>query len=105
MIVFIIIYVMMTKKEYVLKVLEKVKWYRDKAETILQYISMHDDEGYIDYMYNKCVNAVDVAVHTKNEDKIKELWSILNNIHEKEIVSRKVDGDDIEKLDKLFESL
>ena len=95
----------MTKKEYVIKVLEKVKKYRDKAETIQKYLSTHEDEEYLSYIYEKCVKAINIAVKTKNENKIKELWSILNEIHEKEAISKKADEDDVVKLDKLLESL
>jgi len=95
----------MTKKEYVLKVLEKVKGYWDRAEKIGQYISTHDDEGYLNYLYEKCVVAVDMAIQAKNEDKIKELWNILDKIHEQEAISKKADEEDITKLDQLLENL
>jgi len=95
----------MTKKDYVLKVLEKVKSYWDKADTIKEYITTHDDEEYINYMYDKCVSAVESAVKTKAADKIKQLGSILSDIHEKEAVSKKADEEDIAKLDQLLASL
>ena len=95
----------MTKKDYVLKVLEKVKDYRDKAETIKNYITTHDDEEYINYMYDKCVNAVELTVKTKDSNKIQQLGKFLDQVHEKEAISKKADEEDIAKLDQLLESM
>jgi hypothetical protein len=95
----------MTKKEYVLKVLEKVKEYRDKAEMIKTYLMTHDDEEYVNYMYDKCVNAVEVAVKTKDANKVQKLGKLLDEIHQKEAVSKKADEEDINKLDELLSSL
>lgn len=61
----------MTKKEYVLKVLDKVKEYRDKADMIKQYLLTHNDEVYINYMYEKCVNAIDITIKNKTKTKDK----------------------------------
>lgn len=95
----------MTKKDYVLKVLEKVKDYRDKAEIITKYILTHDDEWYVNYMYDKCVSAVESAVKTKDENKIQQLGKFLDQVHEKEAISKKADEEDIAKLDQLLLSL
>jgi hypothetical protein len=95
----------MTKKEYIIKVLEKVTGYWDKAIIIKEYIATHDDEQYINYLYENFVIAVEKTTKEQNNNKIKLLSNYIADLHEKEVLSKQADEEDIVKLDNLLSTL
>lgn len=95
----------MTKKDYVLKLLDKVAGSWSQAEAVKNYLSLHDDQSYIDYLYEKFVEAVDQTLHDQWQDKIKSLVSFLENIKQQELVDRQADEADLQKLDQLLQTL
>jgi len=60
----------MTKKEYVLKFLDKVKGRRQKEPIIRDYLSKNDDEEYTEYLYKEFTKIVNDIVAKKEEKKM-----------------------------------
>lgn len=93
----------MTKKEYILRVLDKSLPYWQGAASIKeQILSETVSDDYIEETYQKCVKAVDITLQQQNEDKAQQLWQYLESLHEKEKFSQEADQKDIENLEKLL---
>ncbi|MDD3262748.1 MAG: hypothetical protein PHR61_02785 [Candidatus Absconditabacteria bacterium] len=92
----------MTKKEYVLKVLDKVKGYWAKEPMIRTYIDTHDDEKYINYLYDKFVVAVKNTLKKQETEKLQALTKNLDILKSKESDSYLADEEDLKKLDELL---
>lgn len=95
----------MSKKEYVLKILDKLQWYRAKEKPIREYLLANDDEEYVNYLYDQFVQAVDSTLKDTFNNKAKSLAQYLDDVKIKESVSRKADEEDLKKLDQLLNSL
>ncbi len=92
----------MTKKEYVIKVLDKVKWYWQKEPMIRAYIDTHDDQKYINYLYDKFVVAVKNTLKKQEAEKLQALTNNLDILKSKESDSYLADEEDLKKLDELL---
>ncbi len=93
----------MTKKEYILRVLDKSlpywKWAAFIKEKIL---SETVSPEYIEETYQKCVKAVDITLQQQKQSNAQQLWQYLASLHEKERISQEADQRDIENLEKLL---
>ncbi len=93
----------MTKKEYILRVLDKSlpywQWAAFIKEKILSEIVTPE---YIEETYQKCVKAVDITLQQQNQSNAQQLSQYLASLHEKEKVSQEADQRDIENLEKLL---
>lgn len=93
----------MKKKEYILRVLNKVLPYWKEASFIQEKIlvpTVKDD--YIENIYQKCVKAVDFTLHQQSEHKVQQLWQYLESLQAQERVSQEADQKDIENLENLL---
>lgn len=96
----------MSKKEYILAVLQKVSGIRWPADNIKQLLE--DDkltDTYIDYLYEECVEAVDDALDVDKETQQQIILDKLKFIKDAEIIEKKADAEDIENLEKLIENI
>lgn len=93
----------MTKKEYVLKVLDKVIPYWEEAkyikENILSWIATNE---YMDDIYQKCVAAVNIVLQHQSENKSQQLSQYLQSLQQQEKLSQHADQEDIKKLEELL---
>lgn len=95
----------MTKKEYILKVLDIVKGHRDKEAKIRKYITENDDNNYIEYLYKKFRTVIHTIHTQKWQKEISWFVDMMNDIKEKEKIDRKAEQEDINKLENLIDSL
>jgi len=93
----------MSKKEYVLKVLDKVKWLWPKEQEVRDYL-LHDEE-YVNYLYDQFVQAVDSILKDRVNDKTLSLTKYLDDVKVKEALSKQADQEDLDKLDQLLATL
>ena len=95
----------MTKKEYVLKVLDKVMGSWSQAKMVQEYVLSHEDLNYIDYLYNKFVEAVNSTLQEQWQDKINSFISHLEDIKQEELISKQADENDLKNLEQVLASL
>lgn len=95
----------MTKKEYVFKVLDKVRWSWEKESVVRDYLTKHEDSVYVDYLYDKFTKAVKVTLENQSKEKIQSLSKHLNELKNKESESYQADHDDLTKLDDLLTNM
>ncbi len=95
----------MTKREYVFKVLDKVKWHWNKEQEVREYLTANDDQNYINYLYDEFVKAVDITLKSQANDKGLALMETLNQIKIKENVSKQAEQADLMRLEQLIASL
>jgi len=96
----------MTKKEYILKVLDKVIPYWEWAVSIKEKVldpNVTDD--YIQEVYQKCVKAVHSTFLYQKEKKVNQLANYLEYLHQQELDSQKADKEDIDKLDEMLKDM
>lgn len=96
----------MTKKEYILKVLDRVipywEWAISIKEKILSWIATDE---YIEDMYQKCVKSVDITLKQQDMEKMKSLSSYLKNLQQEEFISHQADEEDIKNLENLLNTI
>jgi len=95
-------YYYMTKKEYVFKVLDKVKWHWDKEPSVREYLNNYEDETYINYLYDKFTKAVDVTLEKQSQEKSELMSDYLDQLKIKESEIQQSDNEDLKKLDELL---
>lgn len=95
----------MTKKEYIFKILNIVKWHRNKEEKIRKYMTENEDSSYTEYLYEKFRTVIHTIYTQKGQKEISWFVDMMNNIKEKEKIDRNVEQEDINKLENLIDSL
>lgn len=95
----------MTKKEYVLKVLDRVLPYWKEASSIKDRILSWATQEYIEDMYQKCVKAVDITLEQQHTENAEKLGNYLQSLQEQEKLSQEADAQDIKKLEVLLSTL
>lgn len=96
----------MSKKEYILSVLEKVSGLWEPANNIKELLLQDQlTDTYIDYLYEECVHAVDNALESQNEDQQQAIIARLQNIKISETKQNEADQQDIEKLEDLISNM
>lgn len=95
----------MTKKEYVIKVLDKVIPYWKEASSIKDKILSWATQEYIEDMYQKCVKAVDVTLDNQQTESAQKLGNYLQTLQQQEQLSQQADEQDIKKLEVLLATL
>jgi predicted RNA-binding protein len=95
----------MTKREYVFKFLDKVKWHWEKEPIIRDYLSKNDDEAYVEYLYGEFTKIVNNVLKEKEQKKVSLVAKHLETVkkHEKEI--QEADLKDLENLEELINHL
>jgi len=69
---------------------------------IRTYIDTHDDEKYINYLYDKFVVAVKNTLKKQETEKLQSLTKNLDILKSKESDSYLADEEDLKKLDELL---
>ena len=92
----------MTKKSYILQVLEKLQGHRSKAEEVTSYLLAYDDPEYIDYIYQELVAAVHATLQEEGQDTLKNLVGYLDVLEHKESLSKQADENDIKDLEQIM---
>ncbi len=93
----------MTKKEYILKVLDKVIPYRPKAFSLKQKVlSPNITQEYIEDIYQKCIRAVHTTFLHQLKIKQSTLKGNLQYLQKKELLSKELDQNDIDNFEQLF---
>lgn len=95
----------MTKKEYIFKVLDLVKWHRDKEEKVRKYMTENEDINYTEYLYEKFRTVIHTIHTQKWQKEISWFVDMMNNIKEKEKIDRDAEQEDINKLENLIDAL
>ncbi|MEI6425728.1 MAG: hypothetical protein WCO66_00065 [Candidatus Absconditabacteria bacterium] len=96
----------MSKKDYILAVLNKVSGLRSPADNIKQLLETDQlTDAYIEYLYEECVHAINGALQTQNKEQQNSIISKLNTIKATEIKQTEADQQDIENLEKLISTL
>jgi len=96
----------MSKKDYILAVLEKVSGLRGPADNI-KWLLLEDKltDAYIDYLYEECVKAINWALNVQNQEQQNAIVSKLNSLKATELKQNQADQQDIENLEKLISAL
>ena len=93
----------MSKKEYILKVLDKLWSDRDRTEEIKrELVNDNLTDDYIDYLYEQFTKIVEEINKKQNSDTISKMKDYLNNIKDLETKSKEADAEDIKKLEDLM---
>ena len=95
----------MTKKDYILKVLDKVQWHRNKEADIRKYITTHDDTVYIEYLYQEFRTVVNELSQQIGKKDITNLLGLLDAIHTKETLSKQAETKDLDDLELLIKTI
>ena len=95
----------MTKKEYILKVLDKVQWHWDNESEIRKYITTHDDTAYIEYLYQEFKTVVNALSQQIGKKDITNLLWLLDTIHIKETLSKQAETKDLTDLETLIKTI
>lgn len=95
----------MTKKEYLIKALNKLKWYWPKADEILLKLQEAPNNEYIEYWYeriSKTIDEVQSETDKNNQINIQDYVKKLKKLEEESIVS---DQKDLENLENLMSNM
>jgi len=96
----------MTKKDYVLKVFEALKWISpiaDNLAVLLQHTDINDEA--LDQIIAIFRNSMKNITDKKTAQKLQKWVAILEKVREMEAESKKQDEEDLKQLDALLQAL
>lgn len=96
----------MSKKDYILAVLEKVstiRWPANNIKKLLEEDGLTDE--YVEYLYVECVHAVNEALDEQNSDQQNTIISKLTSLKDAELKQNQADQEDIKNLEKLIANI
>lgn len=94
------------KKELIIRVLEKLKWYRDKAEDLIILLkSSYCTEELIDSIINKVNAAIKTAKKDADKNALRKWIAAIQKIRQREEQEEMSDEELDAEFDKLLNSI
>ncbi len=96
----------MTKDEYILKVLNKVKGLREPAENLIKMMEKNElTPEYKEYLYNHFTTSIHNAVVEKRAQLQEAYIKNLQKTKEKEAQEAKQEQDEVDNLENLLDTM
>lgn len=96
----------MTKDEYIMKVLNKVKWLREPADHLISLMEQNQlTSEYKDYLYNHFTVAIHNAVVKKREEQQASFSQHIQSIHAQEEETKQAEENDVDSLENLLDTM